>query len=650
MTGRQTDQEPPARQHSWGPLLILLLCVETAYVAVEFAFNAAILNTASHAIEVTEHSVSWLTQIGQRLSGIGLALLILSAYFLRRATPPNLTHILLAGAIVIPGCIVGMTKFHNWLLHDYLPRQAETSELFAANYLKLLVPSIQTGLIGIEDLPIAADTLNRPESKALLTLLAPALLNDPIIADKIVKGAPDIIKFHVHKMAGQANPKAYLDYMTAFEGIDVEAIYDHYARASEIHRQWLDEQMEKAETSRRYRLHERQMGINISQYQERARKGTLTHRSAPPGLSPAEYLAHPKTLAGMNVTNPAVQEKIKPHHFRIHSYNPRYRSYQVDARAFYREVITQRAALDFAQKWNQEAGPKLNVTSDVALEPGLPKNELIASQWMQGLIRDRVPVQTNLPIIPGVSEDDFFARYTLPSAWDMVRTHLDDLPAYPSDVSSTNPRDSEALAALYGPAIALSLSLLFSLLTLGKIAGRAWMICRRHRAVKDQGTINGKRLITLASAIAIITLPLTMPTNSLARTDAIEAASKDHISRAYVAIMRWTLDVEPIIFPIGNALLPYLGAAWGLDQYADPNAGPSDTTSQHQRIETFALTPPLTVKELQSRLHDAGLNPGPIDGIIGQSTTRALRAFQSSRGLDPTGIQDAATIQALRQL
>lgn len=51
---------------------------------------------------------------------------------------------------------------------------------------------------------------------------------------------------------------------------------------------------------------------------------------------------------------------------------------------------------------------------------------------------------------------------------------------------------------------------------------------------------------------------------------------------------------------------------------------------------------------IQSRLTSHGFAVGPIDGVIGDKTLTALRAFQSSRKLPVTGKADDATVQALR--
>ena len=48
-----------------------------------------------------------------------------------------------------------------------------------------------------------------------------------------------------------------------------------------------------------------------------------------------------------------------------------------------------------------------------------------------------------------------------------------------------------------------------------------------------------------------------------------------------------------------------------------------------------------TVRTLQEKLKQAGYDPGPVDGMFGGATARALRAFQEANGLPVTGQVDA---------
>lgn len=58
--------------------------------------------------------------------------------------------------------------------------------------------------------------------------------------------------------------------------------------------------------------------------------------------------------------------------------------------------------------------------------------------------------------------------------------------------------------------------------------------------------------------------------------------------------------------------------------------------------------PDLRPAQIQSMLVKAGYAIGPVDGIIGPKTQKAIKAFQASVGLPATGEPDAKTTNALR--
>jgi peptidoglycan hydrolase-like protein with peptidoglycan-binding domain len=55
------------------------------------------------------------------------------------------------------------------------------------------------------------------------------------------------------------------------------------------------------------------------------------------------------------------------------------------------------------------------------------------------------------------------------------------------------------------------------------------------------------------------------------------------------------------------------------------------------------------VRQAQERLHTLGFYNGPIDGIAGAETNRAIERFQQSRGLDPSGTLNTATVEAMNE-
>jgi peptidoglycan hydrolase-like protein with peptidoglycan-binding domain len=53
------------------------------------------------------------------------------------------------------------------------------------------------------------------------------------------------------------------------------------------------------------------------------------------------------------------------------------------------------------------------------------------------------------------------------------------------------------------------------------------------------------------------------------------------------------------------------------------------------------------VKMLQQSLQDKGMDPGPIDGVMGPKTQAALRAYQKDQNLPQTGRTDPQTLEKL---
>ena len=49
------------------------------------------------------------------------------------------------------------------------------------------------------------------------------------------------------------------------------------------------------------------------------------------------------------------------------------------------------------------------------------------------------------------------------------------------------------------------------------------------------------------------------------------------------------------------------------------------------------------VKKIQEALKERGFDPGPVDGVMGPNTAKALKAFQTSQGLKASGRIDAQT-------
>jgi peptidoglycan hydrolase-like protein with peptidoglycan-binding domain len=83
----------------------------------------------------------------------------------------------------------------------------------------------------------------------------------------------------------------------------------------------------------------------------------------------------------------------------------------------------------------------------------------------------------------------------------------------------------------------------------------------------------------------------------------------------------WLDILRRVIFLLAVAMLPI--------QLWSPGGRAADATS---KAEDVAVTPSL-VREIQFMLLRIGMEPGPIDGVIGPQTTRAWAKFQQDTGL-----------------
>lgn len=627
------------KNKNWIPFLVILLLAEMAYVVMEFAFNASILNVSSQAIAASDQAPYLLETFGQKLSGVGLGLLVFGVIMVRRKTPPSIVRQAIAIAIIFPASIFTMTEFQSWLIYDYIPSNATQQEHFASRYTQYLAPAIRNGMVDIEGVPITPETLSRPESKAFLTLLAPALMHNSKVIDKIVRSSEDIIKFQVHRAATERSSELYQTYQSAMNKVDIAAAYKEYESASLLYEYTVDKEKAGVKYSQAYKNFNFALGSHWVRY---TTGRSQSHRLPPPGLSPTNFAAHQKTLSILQISNRELREQIRPHHFRI-LHGPRRGDMRFDSSEAFYLTIDIEGQKKFRNKWAQGSLDRFGSRGSY-ITPGMSRYEFFRSKWAQSIVRQYADLPGTQPVVPGLSESQFFNEFLIPATWEQVEQAIGSLPG---SIDEATP-SKNALTSIYGPAIALGVSLLFSLLTLGKIIGRVWMIAACSTSIPARTVQKIKLGINVASALVILGLPFVITTNSLAQSEVIEAAGSESVSPITVKAMRWTLDMEPIIFPIGNAILPYIEIG-GLNLYHDPHAGDSDNKDAAVKIDQVELSTPLSVKELQRRLAEEGLNPGPIDGVIGQSTIKALKLFQSRHDLNVTGTQNLETIQTLRR-
>jgi hypothetical protein len=86
----------------------------------------------------------------------------------------------------------------------------------------------------------------------------------------------------------------------------------------------------------------------------------------------------------------------------------------------------------------------------------------------------------------------------------------------------------------------------------------------------------------------------------------------------------------------------YNGPNYGINQY---------DTKLAQTFQKYSAgpLPDLKLRAAQLYLTFAGLNPGPVDGLMGSRTQTALQAYQQQQGLPQTSQADDVTLASLSQ-
>lgn len=89
------------------------------------------------------------------------------------------------------------------------------------------------------------------------------------------------------------------------------------------------------------------------------------------------------------------------------------------------------------------------------------------------------------------------------------------------------------------------------------------------------------------------------------------------------------------------------GAGQQTGQASQQRGYPATSGGQAAMAEQQQALAPDLVRDVQRSLGQRGFDVGPIDGVYGESTAAALRNFQQTQGLRPTGQLDRQTMAAL---
>lgn len=184
-------------------------------------------------------------------------------------------------------------------------------------------------------------------------------------------------------------------------------------------------------------------------------------------------------------------------------------------------------------------------------------------------------------------------------------------------------------------------------------------MARRSRHLMSAGTADQQTIATDSLGGSIFTTALLDGLSGAAdsssefpRDGLVTVKELDHYIKLRVAIERRKAGWKKSITPQLRDLSVNEGEFFFVtkDRKASPLKG---SNTQFVFGEPVSMSPDNfsseEIREVQERLAAIGFNPGPVDGIFGPATSKALRLFQTRKGLKITGELDRLTWNMLKR-
>ncbi|SOC30953.1 peptidoglycan-binding domain-containing protein [Thalassospira xiamenensis] len=335
----------------------------------------------------------------------------------------------------------------------------------------------------------------------------------------------------------------------------------------------------------------------------------------PPFMSQQEFRAHSSViqevrnqLAGRGLKLPASWTPLNKQAF---------------ADAVYEKANGERVA-----KW------RTSITNALGfyLPPGLSRQQLISQKDVQSVIRQKVGDDI---YISGWrwdwSHEAFTRQVVLPRIDQAIKDEVSEFKSNAvnyADGGSLEELGKSAYRAILVPVISLTLSLAFAIFTAVKaVSSIVLLLTGGHRYA-----LIASKVAVLAAATLIVFAPLSI-TNAYTESGAykrLHLMAMDS-SPAVASLADWTIRIEPIIAPIGMAMVRTynpLGAA--IVDAKSENDDESSPTRPVNLPDDYA--PELNANLVREVQKAVGATP---DGDYGPNTARAVRNWQQENGYEP---------------
>lgn len=196
----------------------------------------------------------------------------------------------------------------------------------------------------------------------------------------------------------------------------------------------------------------------------------------------------------------------------------------------------------------------------VGLREGLNKAQFLKLPLMQQPFKTMMRGHYVGTVPLGLTKEQFYARYIKPKLNAEVQHEKKLMRKAISDFSENGRRELEGnafLKAVIIPPIALFFSLFFSLFSLARLPLRFLEMSQLKKP--EARKVKFKRILTILDLCAILAIPTVIASNSGFTSDEamkrFEILRGDPLPLIQALSYKWVMGIEPIIYPIGSAIL-----------------------------------------------------------------------------------------------
>ena len=536
--------------------LVALIFVEIAYVLMEFAFNAALLNAASGLVN-DDQALHRIEIAGRILSGVGASLLAYWMYFRKKIPEESIkagTFGLIKSMII---CIPLMYFGQKLVVETLLVDGTSGFQRQYAESLILLKNGLQNGAVTLKNVPFDKNGITDPGDMAFLSVMGSVLMGVPEYANVLFKNEAAVMErlnwmasgdianktYPQYSQGSNDLMKGYQDYLTASRDYQVNV----GSNQSKILSAWSDIDKETSYGYNRY-LKGARYWRNLSNEQFKIKTGGW-----PKGIgSITEFRRDRTTIASIN-------QKIYPKGLVLqYTWNG-----QKDD---FIRLINEKGIVSWYEAMNSKGLS--------GLQPGLNFKGFEQSEAVQSLLKEKMGAMYSSGMRLGLSKDDFTTYVVMPKNEESVKQWVTNAKNRHVDLADGGQHEEEGrqfVRALIVPPIALGLSLFFSLLTLAKLPIR--VISLKDKYEGNIPWVNrARKAIMVGDLVLIMSLPLARGDSKVMQSKLFEMMSnkaKDVFAFGDKGII-WLIKGEPLIYKTGQTLLE----AAGLDERAEKYKSP----------------------------------------------------------------------------